>query len=48
MMIDKHRIAGRNGGLAVLWKEKVKCSVMNFSRNFVNFLIQDEVKGGGH
>lgn len=48
MMIDKHRIAGRNGGLDVLWKEKVKCSVMNCSRNFVNFLIQDEVKGGGH
>lgn len=38
-------VEGRSGGLAVLWKEKLKCSVMNFPRNFVNLLIQDEVKG---
>lgn len=38
-------VEGRSGGLTVLWKENIKSSVMNFSRNFVNLLIQDEVNG---
>ncbi|KAI5427001.1 hypothetical protein KIW84_032431 [Lathyrus oleraceus] len=38
-------VEGRNGGLVVLWKDKIKYNVMNFSRNFVNLSIQDELKG---
>lgn len=38
-------VEGRIGGLVVLWKDKIKYNVMNFSRNFVNLSIQDELKG---
>lgn len=38
-------VEGRSEGLSVLWKNKIKCNVMNFSRNFVNLLVEDESKG---
>ncbi|XP_058776514.1 uncharacterized protein LOC131650817 [Vicia villosa] len=34
-----------SGGIAVLWKNSSKCSVLNFNRNFINILVQDGVKG---
>ncbi|XP_058776789.1 uncharacterized protein LOC131651141 [Vicia villosa] len=37
-------VVGRSGGLAVLWKDSVNCSIVNFSRNFVNLVIQDNDK----
>lgn len=38
-------VEGRSGGLAFLWKNKIKCSVMNFSRNFMNLMVKDEIRG---
>ncbi|XP_058766717.1 uncharacterized protein LOC131640322 [Vicia villosa] len=38
-------VEGRSGGLAVLWQNKIKCSVFNYSRNFINLEIEDEVRG---
>ncbi|XP_058758128.1 uncharacterized protein LOC131631355 [Vicia villosa] len=38
-------VEGRSGGIAVLWNNKSRCSVMNFSRNFINLHIQDDFKG---
>jgi hypothetical protein len=35
-------VEGRSGGLSVLWKESVKCRVMNYSRNFINLIVEDE------
>ncbi|XP_058782838.1 uncharacterized protein LOC131657458 [Vicia villosa] len=37
-------VVGRSGGLAVLWKYTVTCNVVNYSRNFINLVVQDEVK----
>lgn len=39
LMVD---VKGRSGRLAVLWKNQIKCSVLNFSRNFVNLMVEDE------
>jgi endonuclease/exonuclease/phosphatase family metal-dependent hydrolase len=38
-------VEGRSGGLAVMWKNSVKCSVMNYSRNFINIIVEDSDKG---
>ncbi|MCI22403.1 endonuclease/exonuclease/phosphatase family protein, partial [Trifolium medium] len=38
-------VEGRSGGLAVMWKDNVKCKVMNYSRNFINLIIEDGEKG---
>lgn len=38
-------VEGRKRGLAVIWKDTSRCSVMNITRNFINILIQDELKG---
>ncbi|XP_058746447.1 uncharacterized protein LOC131619359 [Vicia villosa] len=38
-------VVGRSGGLAVLWKESANCRILNYSRNYVNLLVEDEVKG---
>jgi hypothetical protein len=38
-------VEGRSGGLAVMWKNNINCRVINFSRNFVNMLIEDEEMG---
>jgi hypothetical protein len=38
-------VEGRSGGLAVMWKNNINCRVINFSRNFVNMLIEGEGMG---
>lgn len=32
---------GRSGGLAVLWVNKISCSVLNYSRNHIDMLVTD-------
>ncbi|XP_058775465.1 uncharacterized protein LOC131649724 [Vicia villosa] len=29
-----------------MWKDSANCSILNFSRNYVNLLVEDESKGG--
>ncbi|GAU51576.1 hypothetical protein TSUD_414250 [Trifolium subterraneum] len=36
---------GRSGGLAVFWKDSSKCRVLNYTRNFINMLVEDEQWG---
>ncbi|WJX78362.1 hypothetical protein P8452_61593 [Trifolium repens] len=38
-------VEGRSGGLSVLWKDSVKCRIMNYSRNFINLIVEDEERG---
>ncbi|GAU34086.1 hypothetical protein TSUD_255820 [Trifolium subterraneum] len=38
-------VDGRSGGLAIMWKESVKCTVLNYSRNFINLVVEDNEKG---
>ncbi|GAU48556.1 hypothetical protein TSUD_405720 [Trifolium subterraneum] len=38
-------VEGRSGGLAVLWKESSNCSILNYTRNFINLLVDDEQRG---
>ncbi|MCI09107.1 endonuclease/exonuclease/phosphatase family protein, partial [Trifolium medium] len=38
-------VEGRSGGLAVLWKASSKCKVENYSRNFINLIIEDDTRG---
>src|SRR3954469_3133547 len=38
-------VVGRSGGLAVLWRDSANCRIVNFSRNYVNMLVEDEMKG---
>ncbi|PNX56263.1 endonuclease/exonuclease/phosphatase family protein, partial [Trifolium pratense] len=38
-------VEGRSGGLAVMWKESSSCRVINYSRNFINLLVEDQNKG---
>ncbi|GAU39678.1 hypothetical protein TSUD_320910 [Trifolium subterraneum] len=40
-------VEGRSGGLAVMWKDSVKCRVLNYSRNFINLIVEDDVNGNG-
>ncbi|GAU30590.1 hypothetical protein TSUD_392810 [Trifolium subterraneum] len=42
MAID---VEGRSGGLAIMWKDSVKCTVLNYSRNFINLVVEDNEKG---
>jgi endonuclease/exonuclease/phosphatase family metal-dependent hydrolase len=37
-------VEGRSGGLAIMWKDSVRCRVMNYSRNFINIIVEDEEK----
>ncbi|PNX87387.1 endonuclease/exonuclease/phosphatase family protein [Trifolium pratense] len=38
-------VEGRTGGLAILWKDSVKCRVLNYSRNFINLVVEHNEKG---
>ncbi|MCI05437.1 endonuclease/exonuclease/phosphatase family protein, partial [Trifolium medium] len=38
-------VEGRSGGLAVMWKDHVRCRVLNYSRNFINLIVEDDVNG---
>ncbi|XP_058724489.1 uncharacterized protein LOC131595962 [Vicia villosa] len=37
-------VEGRSGGLAVLWRNSEVCSVLNFTRNFVNLMVKEDNK----
>ena len=36
---------GRSGGLAVFWKDGSNCRVLNYSRNFINMIVEDREAG---
>ncbi|PNX98658.1 ribonuclease H, partial [Trifolium pratense] len=38
-------VEGRSGGLAVLWNDKSKCKIINYSRNFINLEVDNSQKG---
>ncbi|XP_058761720.1 uncharacterized protein LOC131635127 [Vicia villosa] len=37
-------VEGRSGGLAVLWKHNSTCSIVNYSRNFINLHVKEDNK----
>ncbi|KAI5412724.1 hypothetical protein KIW84_057382 [Lathyrus oleraceus] len=38
-------VEGRSGGLAVIWTNNINGRVLNYSRKFVNLVIEDDEKG---
>lgn len=38
-------VKGRSSGFAVLWDDSVQFQILNYSRYFVKFFIQDDTKG---
>ncbi|GAU21362.1 hypothetical protein TSUD_189490 [Trifolium subterraneum] len=38
-------VEGRSGGLSIMWKETTKCRLLNYSRNFINLVVEDREKG---
>ncbi|GAU32650.1 hypothetical protein TSUD_218990 [Trifolium subterraneum] len=38
-------VEGRSGDLAVFWKDSGKCHVLNYTRNFINMIVEDEQWG---
>jgi hypothetical protein len=38
-------VEGRSGGLAVMWRDSIKCRVVNYSRNFINLIVEEGGKG---
>jgi hypothetical protein len=38
-------VEGRSRGLSVMWKENMKCRIMNYSRHFINIIVSDGDKG---
>ncbi|GAU31579.1 hypothetical protein TSUD_54020 [Trifolium subterraneum] len=38
-------VESRSGGLTVFWKDSSKCRVLNYTRNFINMLVEDEQWG---
>jgi exonuclease III len=38
-------VEGRSGGLSVMWKENLKCRIINSSRNFINLIVSDGDRG---
>ncbi|GAU10318.1 hypothetical protein TSUD_418940, partial [Trifolium subterraneum] len=38
-------VEGRSGGLSVMWRDTIKCRVMNYSRNFINLVVEDKEEG---
>ncbi|GAU40727.1 hypothetical protein TSUD_14120 [Trifolium subterraneum] len=38
-------VEGRSGGLAVFWKDSCKCRMLNYTRNFINMIVEDEQWG---
>jgi exonuclease III len=33
---------GRSGGLAVLWRNKLQCRILNYSQNFINVEVSSD------
>ncbi|KAK2365796.1 hypothetical protein QL285_079253 [Trifolium repens] len=38
-------VQGRSGGLAVFWKKSSNCRLLNYSRNFINLIVEDNSRG---
>jgi hypothetical protein len=38
-------VEGRSGGLSVLWRDTIKCRVLNYSRNFINLVVEEGEEG---
>ncbi|PNX99600.1 ribonuclease H [Trifolium pratense] len=38
-------VQGHSGGIAVLWKASSCCRVLNYSRNYINLIVEDRDKG---
>ncbi|PNX96867.1 ribonuclease H, partial [Trifolium pratense] len=38
-------VEGRSGGLSVMWKDTIKCRVLNYSRNFINLVVEEREEG---
>jgi hypothetical protein len=38
-------VEGRSGGLSVLWRDTIKCSVLNYSQNFINLVVEEGEEG---
>ncbi|MCI03410.1 endonuclease/exonuclease/phosphatase family protein, partial [Trifolium medium] len=34
-------VEGHSGGLSVMWKANTKCRILNYSRNFINLIVED-------
>jgi hypothetical protein len=34
-------VEGRSRGLSVMWKENMKCRIMNYSKHFINIIVND-------
>jgi exonuclease III len=35
-------VEGRSRGLSVMWKDTIKCRVMNYSKNFINLVVEED------
>jgi exonuclease III len=35
---------GRGGGLALMWKQEKSCEIQNYSKNFINVIIKDNLR----
>ncbi|CAJ2661731.1 unnamed protein product [Trifolium pratense] len=35
-------VEGRSGGLSVMWRDTIKCRVLNYSRNFINLIVEEK------
>jgi endonuclease/exonuclease/phosphatase family metal-dependent hydrolase len=40
-------VEGHSGGLSVMWRDSIKCRVLNYSRNFINLIVEERGKGEG-
>ncbi|MCI03614.1 endonuclease/exonuclease/phosphatase family protein, partial [Trifolium medium] len=38
-------VEGRSGGLSVMWRDNISCRVLNYSRNFINLIVEEGGKG---
>jgi hypothetical protein len=34
-------VEGRSGGISVMWRDTIKCRVMNYSRHFINLIVEE-------
>jgi len=37
-------VEGRGGGMAMLWPEGSHCRLVNYSRSFINIIVEDAVR----
>ncbi|PNX78269.1 CNGC5-like protein, partial [Trifolium pratense] len=35
-------VVGHSGGLSVMWKDTIRCRVMNYSRHFINLIVSEK------